>query len=53
MTANLRKGGAIAAIVAARRAKHNGAAVKDLADDRGDFANTVVLVVGADIEDAL
>jgi hypothetical protein len=51
MTTYFLKGGTIAAIVTARSAEGNGAAVKDLPDNGGDFANTVILLVVADIED--
>src|SRR5262245_20653722 len=51
VTADLAEGGAIAAIIAAGRAKSDRAAVKDLPNDCGDFADAVVLFVVTDIED--
>src|SRR5215472_12544162 len=53
MTADFGERGAVAAIVAARPAKSDGAAVKDLADDDCDFANAVILRVVANIEDLI
>src|ERR1700730_682602 len=43
--------GAITAVVAARLAKRDGAAVKNLPDDAGNFANAIVLLVVTDVED--
>src|SRR6516164_11350298 len=43
--ADLAERGAIAAIVAAWPAETDAATVKDLSDDRGDFANPVILGV--------
>ena len=51
MTTDPFKGGAIAVVVAARPAKGDRAAFKDLSDDGGNFPNSVVLLVVADIED--
>ena len=51
MTADLAEGDAVAAVVAARLTKSDGAAVEDLSDNGGDFANAVILLVVADIED--
>src|SRR6516164_2560215 len=48
--ADLAERGAIAAIVAAWPAETDAATVKDLSDDRGDFANPVILGVIADVE---
>ena len=51
MTAYFIKGGTIAAVVATWSAKVNSAAVKDLPDNGGYFANTVILLVVADVKD--
>src|SRR5689334_7528625 len=51
MTAYLLEGSTIAAVVTARLAKGNGAIVKNLPDDGGDFANAIILFVIADVED--
>src|SRR5215472_11162120 len=48
--ADLAERGAIAAIVAAWPAETDATTVKDLPDDRGDFANPVILAVIADVE---
>src|SRR5262245_2118877 len=49
--ADLAEGGAIAAVVAAGLSQADGAAGEDLAHDRRDLADAVVLGVVADIED--
>src|SRR6516165_2924177 len=51
MTPYFLKGGTIATVVTARSTESDGAAVKDLPDNGGDFANAVILVVVADVED--
>ena len=51
MTAYFLKGRTIAAVITAWLAEGNGAAVKDLPDNGGYFANTVILLVVADVKD--
>jgi hypothetical protein len=48
---NLSEGRTIATIVTTWSAKSNCAAIKNLSDDRRDFADTVVLLVVAHVED--
>ena len=51
MSPDLVKGGPVAAVVSAWPAKGHGAAVKDLSDYGGNFANAVILLVVADVKD--